>query len=781
MHDWSALFVGREMELETLRARLLRARDGFGSVVALVGEAGAGKTTVARAFAAYARGEGACVAWGACVEGESSAPFGPWASALSDMVARVGVRKAARAVGAARGAVGCFVPALRARAATYPLGARDERTRLHHAVAQLLARASGDAPLVLVLDDLHFADADSLGLLDHVARHVARAPWVIVLAYREETEAERARTPLGESIATLRRDATLERIALRGFAPHEVSEYMARRGGAPAHEPLARAVFDETMGNPLFVREMFEHLVEEGALAREPKGDGPMRGGPRGVREVVVRRLGRLRETTLRVLHATAIASEPLDARLLARVTDATEPALLDCLDEATSSGLLRATGDDRYEPSHALVRRVIQDATNPARRAHLARRIAEALESSGGSSATIAACYRASSAMSGAELGVAHAIEAAREANVACAFDRAASFLRDARALAATAPVHVRAEATCELVIAEARALRFDDARAALGEALDVLASMEAPGDEVAAYVAEVARELKDTGAPVAIWEEAIARGSRSRTARAISTWARLTLLGDGVEPLASGAVHVARVLPRDARAVQLARVRGDEDDFASTLHHEPRARADSAKLVRLARKCARPTAALRAFDEATLDLLFLHGAFAEGARVADEMVALAERCGAVDAQAEGLARRASCEAAMGALGRARESRGAAHALASSLGAASRLHAVAMLVAESSLGYFAGTDWRAIAALAARFSADPRRVAPRSRTSRRASPRSPTRRRATRASRARSSSTSRRCSRAATRASTAMARRSTAPRPPRGTSARAT
>src|SRR5277367_3367569 len=231
-----ALFVGRGAELEKLRARLARARTGNGAVVALVGEAGIGKTRTALAFAERARDEGAIVAVGACGEGEWAAPLLPWSRALGSIVRTLGDKSAQRAAGAGRGTLAWFVPELTASAPAPALDARDERLRLHHSVTELLDRATArpgsarrgpqqasSAPLVLVIDDLQWADVDSLALLQDLARRASSSPWVIVLSYREG-EVDHGRTPLGDVLSVLK-DGDFERISLRGFTLSEVGEY----------------------------------------------------------------------------------------------------------------------------------------------------------------------------------------------------------------------------------------------------------------------------------------------------------------------------------------------------------------------------------------------------------------------------------------------------------------------------------------------------------------------------------------------------------------------------
>ncbi len=306
-----ALFVGRSAELEKLRARLARARAGSGGVVALVGDAGIGKTSTALAFAEIARAEGAVVAIGACAEGEWAPPLHAWSQALGSIVRTLGDKNAQRAAGAGRGTLAWFVPELTARVPAPALDARDERVRLYHSVTELLARAAKDRPLVLVIDDLHWVDVDSLALLQELARHAASSPWVIVLAYREG-EVDHGRTPLGDVLGVLK-DGDFERISLRGLALPEVEECARSGAGRPLSEAFVRVLFDETMGNPLYVRELIRLLADEGLLAGAAgAGEITMRqlGVPAGVREVIAKRLGRLPEPSARVLRVASADRE---------------------------------------------------------------------------------------------------------------------------------------------------------------------------------------------------------------------------------------------------------------------------------------------------------------------------------------------------------------------------------------------------------------------------------------------------------------------------------------
>jgi DNA-binding NarL/FixJ family response regulator len=738
-----SLFVGRSTELEKLHARLARARSGSGAVVALVGEPGIGKTRTALAFAERARDEGAVVAVGSCAEGEWGAPLHPWSQALGAIARDIGDKGVNLAAGAARGTLAWFVPEVKSRFPAPQLDPRDERVRLHHSVTALLQRAtlpvrarkgalaaSESRPLVLVIDDLQWVDADSLELLEDLARQASTSPWVIVLAYREG-EVDHGRTPLGDVLGVLK-DGDFERISLRGLSLAEVKDYAQRCAGRSLTDAFARLLFDETVGNPFYVREVVQLLTDEGQLARlGGPGEISMRqlGVPRGVREVVAKRFARLPEPAARVLRVSSSIAEPIDAQTLLAVTELEEKRLRGAITVAVGSGLLRKVEDGtpspsktavrgRFEPSHAIVRRVVHDGLQADLRVRLHRRMAEALEDSGerrpGLEAIIAGEYYASSALSGAELGVPHAIEAAREAMAACAHERAVAFLRRARSLAASAPPHIRAEALCELALAEARALHAEDAARSTTDALAALEETGAAREDVAAFLADVARELKNGGAPHGRWTPLVARGLELANGGRSLTWARLSLMDERFEALAYGAVNLSRALPRDADAVKRARQDGDEDDYASTVDDAPRTRAEAEQLVRLSNKWARPAARLRALDVAIRELIYRHAAFVDARKHVETMLHVATRAGSIRGQAEALVHHATCAAALGSIERALESRARARDLAVHLGASYAQVRVPWLGLDGMLAYYVGGDWRALAEAAARATADP-------------------------------------------------------------------
>jgi DNA-binding CsgD family transcriptional regulator len=727
MHPEPALFVGRGRELERLRGHLDRATAGAGSIAMLVGEAGIGKSSAAFAFAADARARGASVLTGACVEGDGAAALLPWSEALRQATRAIGVARVREALGPMAAALGPIVPELRDTHGPLPLPPRDARLRLHDAVARLLTRAAEAAPLLLVLEDLHWADADSLALLLHVARFTARARWMILGTYRGSEAGVAGRSSLPELLATLRRESGYDRILLRGFALGELTDYLTYAAGRELPAATARLVFDETVGNPFYVREVVRHLLEEGRVLRvrggggAPESDVRELGIPGGVRDVVARRLARLSDDTRSVLRLASAMVSGADFALLDAVSDLGESDLLDCIDEAVRAGMAHGAGTARYAISHALVRRTLYDSVAPDRRAPMHRRIAEALETAAGPGGAmlgepgeIASHYQASAALHGRDAGIPHALAAAAEATCAAAYERAVGFLRLARELATQASPLERGEVLRQLAMAEAQAGLGDDARATVDEAIPELEAMATPREDLGSFLSLVARELKAAGAPAAAVEPLVTRGLAIVGKKRDRVWARLKLLEEGTELLASGAVHVVRFAPRDAQAVRIARERGDEDDYAATLDHAYRTRAETEATRTAARGWVRPPALLRAGDAVARDLIYRHGEFRLAKEELERTREIAARAGCIGAEADALLQLAHCHAALGSMEAARTSRSDALAMAARLGEAPRALRASSIALDAMMGYLVGCDWRPIAEPAARIAADP-------------------------------------------------------------------
>ena len=719
----AAVFVGRQGVLEALRAKLADAFDGRGSVVMLAGEAGIGKTAVARAFASVARERGATVLSGSCFEGGWQPAYAPWVEALDGYAATADPERLARRLGASAAPLAQLMPTLPATPPAARLPPHEARVRLYDAVLRLLAGIAEEAPVVLVVDDLHWADADTLGLLRYVARVSTRSPLLILGAYRDPDAGQEGRQLAAELLGTLRREADFVRIGIGGLSAGEVEEFLAAVAGTPVPQALARAIRDETAGNPFYVGEVFRQLVEEGKLVRGadgwsagvPVGD---LGIPPGVREVLASRMSRLSVEARQVLGVACAFGGGFEFPLLLALTGLSEPALLDAIDELLGAGLIRTAGGGRpgYDFAHAIVRHALADELNPDRRSRLHRRIAQTLEAMPGRgrdrAAELAYQYHASRALPDAPAGIAHCRAAAAEAASAYAPQRAARFLRMAADLAVDAAPAERADILCALAVAEAQALLLDDSRTSVEAAVAALAASHASAVATATFLARVSRTLKDGGASRTAWEPLAERGLELLGERRDLTWARLTLLRDRFEVVSTGAINASRLLEHDPQAVAVARAQGDEDDHALTL--EPlhcRTREETERVLALARTWRRPSAVMRALDISGRDLLHRHGDVSHALETLSELLAASERYGSIPAQAEALVQLSAAHAALGDLELARQEERRARELVERLGPQHRLRLILDLVIASLLAYLTDGNWDDLARRAKHFA----------------------------------------------------------------------
>lgn len=722
----SPSLVGRARQFDLLREQLPAAGATRGGLVFLVGEPGIGKTALARAFAHEAAARGATILWGACLEGDWQPPYGPWAEALGARAGAVGGAQLAREVGEGGRVLARFVPLLRAALPVAPtvaaLRPEEERTRLYDAIAQWLLALARRAPVVLVLDDLHWADRDSLWLLRQVARAVARAPLLIVGTYRDiASDFDRQRS-LIDVLAVLHREVDAHHLELPRFGRDEVATYLAGVAGRPVPPSLAGAVHAQTGGNPFFLREVCRDLAATGALATNERGwataggaTGP--GVPAGARQVIARRMDQLTAATRGLLERAAACFGGVTLRMLGPLTGLDEEALLDSLDEALRAGLLRIAQPGppaTYDFAHAIVRHALYDALNPDRRARLHRRIAELLAADAGAddtAAEIAAQYHASRALPGGERGLPYAIAAAEAARAGFAHERAATFLRMARDLAA-APTE-QAAILRRLALAEGEALLLAEARQSAEAAVALGLSQDGPR-VLADFLGEVARGLKEGGADRSLWEPLVRQGLALTGERRDLIWARLALLLDRVEPLTVGAITVARWISPDPAAIAIARRDGNEDDYARTL--EPaawRSRRESLALLDRTATWQRPAALMRALDVAARDLLYRHGATRDAVPVLERLLALSRQYGSLLGQSEALFQLAISRVLLGDRTLADDYLAHSQQLTGRLGTMHRLR-FAPVAVESIIAYFFEGDWPALAAATRQFGAAP-------------------------------------------------------------------
>lgn len=713
-------FVGRQRELDMLQTKLEQTVAGHGGLIMVAGEAGIGKTSLIQTFAAQAEQQGAAVLWGACFEGEWRPPYNPWVEALDDYLRTFQPEQLRPYLGPETAPLARLLPQLHLPDAppVPTLSQNEESFRLYDAIARLLLHLARRQPLVLILDDLHWADPDSLHALRYVARSLSRSQALLIGIYRDPEIGLDNHHPLNDTLALLRREADYQPLIMRGFSYPEVADYLAQSAREALPQVLVQTIHTETGGNPLFVREVFRYLLEEDKIARRAgrwTTDFSMAelGIPPGVRQVLARRLSHLSDETNTLLRFAAAFTGGFYFQILQSLTGWPDETLLNSLDEALQAGLIRPLQErpPRYDFVHALVRHTLYEGLNPDRKARLHRRIAEALlQNQTDHSAELAYQYHASAALPGAEAGIPFCLAAATQAQATYAPAQTVTFLRMAYDLAGPDSAQ-QAEILCRLAVAEADALLLADAAQTVNLALAALED----ADSAIEFLTVIARALKAGGASPAMWQPLVERGLTLVGQRRDIAWARLMLLLDRVEPLSSQAVYVSRWLGYDPQAIVLARASGNETDYAQTLDPlDWRSREETEAVLALARRWQRPTAILRALDVGARDLIFRHGDIPAAVERLRELLAAGERYGSIPAQAEALTQLAVCQAILGNFGEGQQTLQQAQEMAARLGSLHRLRALAGIAIESILAEFLEGDWPRLAQEAARFATDP-------------------------------------------------------------------
>ena len=374
------VFVGRERELERLREAVDGALAGRGSLQLLVGEPGIGKTRAAEELATYARVSGARVYWGRCREDEGAPAYWPWVQAIRSYARDADPVALAWQLGAGAAEVAQLIPEVAEKLDVEPAKGSDTeeaRFRLFDSVTTLMLGAARDRPIVLVLDDLHWADEPSLLLLRFAARELASSGLLILGTYRD-VELGRHH-PLARMLGEISGIEGSRRIPLKGLSVGAVERYLEMTAGAPAPVGLAEAVQERTDGNPFFVGEVVRLLASEGNLTSG--GSAAELQIPQGVREVIGRRLDRLSDETNGALRVAAVIGRDFDEELVWRVADMRPEQLMTAATEAIAERLVTDLSDGHYSFAHALVRDTLYEELSPPKRSALHERTGLAIE----------------------------------------------------------------------------------------------------------------------------------------------------------------------------------------------------------------------------------------------------------------------------------------------------------------------------------------------------------------------------------------------------------------
>jgi DNA-binding NarL/FixJ family response regulator/tetratricopeptide (TPR) repeat protein len=365
----SPVFVGRLEELERLEAAWTRAMNGEPAVVLLGGEAGVGKTRLVTELAAHSAAHSARVISGGCLPiGEGAFPYAPVVEALRSLVADLGVDTVRELVGRSWPELARLLPALGDPADTGPPNQSEHaQARVFELLLGLLGRLSERTPLLLVIEDLHWADQSTRDLLAFLVRNARRERMLLLLTYRSD---ETQRVSLRPYLAELVRGANAERMELARFGRGEVAAQLTGILGATPPADLVDAVFTRSEGNPFFTEELLE-AVRSGSPEL-----------PATVRDLLQGRVQALAASTQHVLRAAAVAGRRVPHRLLAAVAGQDDRELVGALREAVASQLLVVRpGEDSYQFRHTLLRETVYDSLLPGERSGLHAVYAAALD----------------------------------------------------------------------------------------------------------------------------------------------------------------------------------------------------------------------------------------------------------------------------------------------------------------------------------------------------------------------------------------------------------------
>lgn len=402
-----ATLAGRAEALSLLADAAKVADAGTRRAVLVSGEPGIGKTTLAASFALQTFADGATVLYGRCDE-DVVTPYQPWVEALGHLLEHADGDLVAAHVEACGRVLGRVVPQLDGRvvslSAPAPAASADadvERHLLFAAVVDLLARASSERLVVLVLDDLHWADPSTVQLLGYLLT-VDPAMRILVIGTFRDSDIGLDH-PLSAMLGRFHRERGVDRVALAGLADDELLELLEALAGHEMDDAgvaLRDALRAETDGNPFFVGELLRHLRDTDVLRRDTDGrwvsatDITTAGLPVSIREVVGSRVVWLGVETQRVLTLASVIGRDFDVELLAQVAGGDVDGLIDLCDVAVAAGVLRSNDQlDRYSFAHALIQRALYDALSPSRCARVHRQVAESIEE---------ACGNATSARAG-------------------------------------------------------------------------------------------------------------------------------------------------------------------------------------------------------------------------------------------------------------------------------------------------------------------------------------------------------------------------------------------
>ena len=584
------VFVGRTRELAVLDQVWSETVAGARQVVFVGGDPGGGKSRLLAEAATVLHERGAAVLLGSCIE-EFGAPYQPFVQPIEALVPDLLSGRLPLA-----GATGQDPATLTDRLATLSghsrAGAAEHRRRLYDAAVDAFRAAAAERPLVLVLEDLHWAGSTALQLLAYLVEQTADAR-ILLLGSHRTTAPDRSR-PLAKTIAPLYRLDGVRRLDLAGLDTDDITDYLIRESGVSAGRARVGAAVlrDQTGGNPFFLRELCRDLAAHGGLAALRTTDFQ---APESVRDTIESRLDRLDSPHREVLELAAVIGEDFDSNTLVAASDWTHDTTLGALDAAVAAGLVEPApgpvGSFRFP--HALARQAVLGLLASSRRAHEHARVAQVLETrhleSDRHVQQLAYHYAGAHTLGFADKAVRYLIQAAGVADRSLAHEDAARSLERASTLTEDA------DERDSLLLAASRShlLGADFARAR--ELAERVATSGSPRHRVrgaTAYEAAAWRPGHPGHRSVELLSAALATIDREPAdpdyVRAIASLGRALAFTDSTDE--------ARALGN--RAIELAEAIGDDhllaDALQASLWHGLRPRDTPVKLERATRLSA-------------------------------------------------------------------------------------------------------------------------------------------------------------------------------------------
>ena len=387
MAPGAEIFVGRRRELEALCAALDAACEGQGRLALLAGEPGIGKTRLAMELGAQSSKHEAMIAWGRCHEEAGAPPYRPWAQLLGAVAAAQETAELRADLGAGGPDIAEVVPEIRERLpdldppAAALSDASETRFRLFGSIARFLVNSSRRRPLVLILDDLHWADAPTLRLLEFLTQEMAGGRLLVVGTYRD-TDVSR-RHQLSDTLGALLRVPHAIRLHLPGLDIEDVGDFTTTTAGMTLPPWLTNAIHSQTEGNPLFVREVVRFLEHEGYLKLASSAMIPRTIRlPEGIREAIGRRLNLLSAACNDILATAAVIGHEFRLDVLLRASRPyTDDSVLGAIDEALAAHIVEETVQGVYQFTHTLLRITLYDELRTGERRRRHNSVGEAIE----------------------------------------------------------------------------------------------------------------------------------------------------------------------------------------------------------------------------------------------------------------------------------------------------------------------------------------------------------------------------------------------------------------